>query len=214
MRFALLLLTIPACLAVAADKTGYLPYKMGVPLVCAGLLLACFCRKLLRRGDIWFVIGAFVFSAIGDYFLSNKRGAESYFVVGIGAYFVAHLGYLGFCLLNGRLHRIALAVLLVGYVPYFIFYLRPAIGDPILLGAVLLYLLISCVVLAAALGLKLSPAAKWLYAFGILMILVSDTFISFNEFLKYRTLNGWILPTYYLAHLTVSASVMLTDRND
>ena len=210
MRLGFLLLIIPTCLAVAADRIGYLPFKMGVPLVCAALLLICFCRNLRQRPDLWYVVAAFVFSAIGDYFLSNKRGNESYFVIGIAAFFVAHLGYLGFSLCHGRLHRVALAMLLIGYVPYFIFALRPAIPDPTLFVAVLLYLLVSCVGLAAAWGLQLKPAGKWLYVFGILMIVVSDTFISFNEFLKFRTFNDWILPTYYLAHLTVTASVLTT----
>lgn len=213
MRFGFLLLLFPACLAVAADRTGYLPFKMGVPIVCAVLLLLDLGRKMKRRGDVWFVIAAFVFSAIGDYFLSNKRGAESYFVIGIAAYFVAHLGYLGFCLLHGKLHRVAMAVLFAGYLPYFAFFLYPAIGQTVLSVAVLFYLLVSCVGLAAAMGLRLTPPGKWLYVFGILMIVVSDTFISFNEFLKYRAFNDWILPTYYLAHLAVTASVMTTRSN-
>ena len=210
MRSSLLLLLMPACLAYYADTTGYLPYKMGVPLVCAALLTVCFLGRLRQRLDVWFVIGAFVFSAIGDYFLSSRRGHEHYFVIGIAAFFVAHLGYLGFSLSNGRLHRITMGVLLAGYLPYFVFALKPAIGDPILFAAVLLYLLISCVGLAAAAGLRLPPLAKWFYVFGIFMVVLSDTIISFSEFLKFRDWNSWILPTYYLAHLTVTASVMST----
>ncbi len=213
MRSSLLLLLMPACLAYYADTTGYLPFKMGVPLVCAALLMVCFLGRLRLRADVWFVIGAFVFSAIGDYFLSSRRGHEHYFVIGIAAFFVAHLGYLGFSLANGRLHRITMAVLLAGYLPYFVFALRPAIGDPILFAAVLLYLLISCVGLAAAAGLRLPPLAKWLYVFGIFMVVLSDTIISFSEFLKFRDWNSWILPTYYLAHLTVTASVMSTGAD-
>lgn len=211
----ILTLILPVGLAVAALQTGYLPFKLGVPLSCAVLLLASFRGGMFRRLDIWSVIGAFVFSAIGDYFLSNRRGHESYFIFGIGAFFVAHLGYLGFSLRNGRVHLATLCVLLAGYLPYFVLALRPAISDPILFAAVLLYLLISCVGLAAAAGLWLAPAGKSLYAFGILMVVVSDTLISFNEFLKYGALNDWILPTYYLAHLAVTASVMTTggDRS-
>lgn len=208
------LLFIPACLAIAANETGYLPFKMGVPVVCALLLVTFFRDRLRQRPDVWYVIAAFVFSAIGDYFLSNKHGSESYFVIGIAAFFIAHLGYLGFSLRHGKLHRVAMFVLLGAYVPYFVFLLKPAIPDPILFTAVLLYLLVSCVGLAAALGLRLSPMGKWLYVFGILMIVVSDTFISFNEFLKYRAFNAWILPTYYLAHLTVTAAVLTTERKE
>ena len=177
---------MPACLAYYADTTGYLPFKMAVPLVCAALLMVCFLGRLRLRLDVWFVIGAFVFSAIGDYFLSSRRGHEHYFVLGIAAFFVAHLGYLGFSLCNGRLDRITMAVLLAGYLPYFVFALRPAIGDPVLFAAVLLYLLISCVGLAAAAGLRLPPLGKWLYVFGIFMVVLSDTIISFSEFLKFR----------------------------
>lgn len=213
MRSSFLLLLMPACLAYYADTTGYLPFKMGVPLVCAALLLICFLGRLRLRADVWFVIGAFVFSAIGDYFLSSRRGHEYYFVIGIAAFFVAHLGYLGFSLSNGRIHRIAMAVLLVGYLPYFVFALRPAIGDPVLFAAVLLYLLISCVGLAAAAGLRLPPLGKWLYVFGIFMVVLSDTIISFSEFLRFRDWNSWILPTYYLAHLAVTASVMSTGAD-
>lgn len=206
-------IVLPACLAVAANETGYLPFKLGVPLVCGMLLLTHFRGELRQRSDVWFVVGAFVFSAIGDYFLSTRREHESHFVLGIAAFFVAHLGYLGFSLWHGRLHRVALVVLLAGYLPYFAFALRPAIDDPIMFAAVLLYLLVSCVGLAAAAGLRLRPMGKWLYVFGILMVVLSDTIISFSEFLKYRGLNDWILPTYYLAHLTVTASV-LTTRED
>ncbi len=204
---------LPACLAVAALQTGYLPLKLGVPLLCAVLLLVAFHGTMRQRLDIWFVIGAFVFSAIGDYFLSNRRGQESYFLYGIAAFFVAHLGYLGFSLRNGRLHLAALCTLLAGYLPYFLLALRPAISSPALFVAVLLYLLISCVGLAAAAGLRLTPTGKWPYVFGILMVVVSDTIISFSEFLKYREFNDWILPTYYLAHLAVTASVVTTLRD-
>jgi hypothetical protein len=38
---------------------------------------------------------------------------------------------------------------------------------------------------------------------------LSDTIISFNEFLGYRELNSLILPTYYLAHLTITTSLLL-----
>ena len=211
MRFGFLLLILPVCLAVAADQTHDLPYKMGVPLSCALVLFIYLGRRVIRRRDVWFVIGAFVFSAIGDYFLSNKRDNDPYFVIGIAGYFVAHLGYLGFCLLNGKLDRGALAVLCAGYLPYYALALYPAVDQPALSVAVLLYLIVSCVVVAAARGLRLSPVAKWLYVFGILMILVSDTIISFHEFLEYNAFNDWIHPTYYMAHLAVTASVIATS---
>jgi len=79
IRYALLLL--PIFLGIYADATDYLPAKMGVPLCCAGILTGVYTRGRLRQHDIFWLIAAFVFSALGDYFLSNKKGNESFFVI-------------------------------------------------------------------------------------------------------------------------------------
>jgi len=50
--------------------------------------------------------------------------------------------------------------------------------------------------------------AKAFYIFGIALIVISDIFISFNEFLKFRSLNFLILPTYYLAHISITFSIL------
>lgn len=209
---AIWLLLLPLAVGVAANQTDYLPFKMAVPSLCAFILLWAYRGQRAYRLDVAAVVLAFVFSAVGDYFLSNKSGTEIYFVVGIGMYFVAHLGYLAYAWRNGRIHRIVLGILLLGYLIYYFVSLNPAIADPVLSGAVLLYLLISCLALAVAAGLTLPAEQKWLYVFGIAMIVLSDTAISFNEFLDYRAFNWLILPTYYLAHLTVSLSLLLRQR--
>lgn len=206
------LLLVPTAVAIAANQTDYLPFKMAVPSLCALILLWAYQGMPTYRLDVAAVVLAFVFSAVGDYFLSNKGGNEWYFVVGIGMYFIAHLGYLAYAWRNGRIHRIVLGVLLLGYLVYYFVSLNPAIGDPVLSGAVLLYLLVSCLALAVAAGITLPGEQKWLYVVGIALIVLSDTAISFNEFLDYRALNWLILPTYYLAHLTVSLSLLLRQR--
>ena len=206
------LLLLPLAVGVAANQTDYLPFKMAVPSLCALILLWAYQGRPAYRLDVAAVVLAFVFSAVGDYFLSNKGGTEIYFVVGIGMYFIAHLGYLAYAWRNGRIHRIVLGVLLVGYLIYYFVSLNPAISDPVLSGAVLLYLLISCLALAVAAGITLPAEQKWLYVFGIAMIVLSDTAISFNEFLDYRAFNWLILPTYYLAHLIVTLSLLLRQR--
>lgn len=201
-------LIVPIVLGIVADSTDYLPAKMGVPLSCALIVLDTHLWDRPRRGDLFWIIAAFVFSALGDYFLSNKRGNESYFVIGIGLYFLAHVGYLSFAVCNGRISRLALSVLLVGYLPYYLLKLYPAIDDPLLSTAVLLYLLISCVAVAAGFGLNWTGWMKCSFVFGICMILLSDTAISFNEFLKYSDWNRIIVPTYYLAHITITAAIL------
>jgi uncharacterized membrane protein YhhN len=201
-------LIVPIILGIYADSTDYLPAKMGVPLSCALIVLGIFFLNQPRRRDLFWLVAAFVFSALGDYFLSNKRDNESYFVIGIGLYFLAHCGYLSFALCNGRVNLFALGLLLASYLTYYFLKLGGAIDDRVLSGAVLLYLLISCVAVAAGFGLRWTGWMKWSFVFGICMILLSDTAISFNEFLNYRDWTRIILPTYYLAHITITLAVL------
>ena len=96
-------LVIPVVLGCAANSTDYLPLKMAEPLACAVIVWVVYLLDRPRQRDLFALLAAFAFSALGDYFLSNKRGSESYFVIGIGCYFFAHLGYLSLALWNGRI---------------------------------------------------------------------------------------------------------------
>jgi hypothetical protein len=207
------LLIVPAVVAALALRTGHLPYKMGVPALCA-LIVATriggrpgLARQIALVAP---VIGAFLCSMIGDYFLSNKGSHEHFFVYGIAAYLLAHLGYLAYALRHGRPSWVALAVLLAGYLAYYALKLRPAVEGTALSLSVLAYLLVSCLALAAAWGVRLPALPKGLYVAGLALIVLSDTIISFTEFLGYRALNGLILPTYYLAQIAITASVLVT----
>ncbi len=72
---------------------------------------------------------------------------------------------------------------------------------------VLFYLIVSCVSLGAALGIKALPKIKLPYVFGIALVLFSDTIISFKEFVHYDALNVLILPTYYLAQIAITIAL-------
>ena len=80
------LFVIPAILAFLALKADLLAFKVGVPAACAAILVI---DALIRPRAGWlvaWVVAAFGFSVVGDYFLSNKGGDEAYFIAGIGAY--------------------------------------------------------------------------------------------------------------------------------
>jgi uncharacterized membrane protein YhhN len=204
-------LLIPAVLGVIALFSDWLPAKMGVPLACALILLLAWRSQatMASTKDLLWVVAALVFSAAGDYFLSNMAAQASFFVIGIGLYLLAHLGYLGFAWRNGRLNRGVFGIALLVYLPYGLLLLKPAIADSLLLAAVLAYLLISCLVFAVACGLRLAQPGKLLYQTGIGLIVLSDTIISFTEFLHFQSLDWMILPTYYLAHLCISYALLL-----
>lgn len=151
---------------------------------------------------------AFGFSMGGDYFLSFKSRNPDYFVWGIALYLVAHLFYLGYAVLNGRLHLKALIFLLIPYTIYFFSILWQAIDSQILGVASFMYLLVSVFSLAAAYGLRVQKESRWLYISGIVFILISDTIISLHEFLQIKTASFLILPTYYIAQILITMSLI------
>jgi uncharacterized membrane protein YhhN len=199
-------LVVPLVTGYAAWKTGVLALKLSVPAFCA-LLLMWGDSPFRRNRDVGWVVLAFAASLVGDTFLSTRAGRESFYIAGIAAFFVAHLGYLGFALKNGRIHRLVGAVLLAGYLGWFVLQLGPAIRSLPLKLSALAYLLISCAALAGACGLRLRPAAKVPYVAGLGLIVFSDTLIALSDFMKVKGVSFLILPTYYLAQILVTWAV-------
>lgn len=197
------LLMLPVVSAMLALSGQGLGWKLGVPFACGMALVVLLRPQQERRRALWWVVAAFAFSMLGDYFLSSRRGREHYFLLGIAAFWVAHLGYLAYALTRGRIHVHALILLLAGYLTYHFRLVAPAIESAVLGGAVLAYLLVSCVSMAAAIGMRAQPPERALYIAGVALILFSDTVISFREFLGFHRLDALILPTYYLAQILI-----------
>ena len=213
-KYALFGLLIPIVIAYFALNGFGFAFKAGVPLSCALIIGLVYRNQIQEYKSVWYVIGALIFSAAGDWFLSFKGDSFVRFALGIALYFVAHVGYLGFALANGKMHKLLTIVLTTAYLLLFFFVLLPAIDEPVLLGAVFLYLLISCISLGAAGGIQLKPIVKWSYFSGIALILISDTIIAFHEFVSYQNLSFLILPTYYGAHVIITCALILFWKMD
>lgn len=211
MHYALLL--IPAISAILALNHFGFFFKSGTAGAGIIIILLLYFNQLRTNKDVLMIIGAFLFSIGGDWFLSHKHGDVSMFVAGIALFFVAHVGYLSYALLNGRIKWTFTLVLLLGFLLFFFLKLYPGIDDKTLMIAALVYLLISCFSLGAASGLRAETWTKWAYIFGIFLILFSDTIIAFKEFAGYKELNFLILPTYYLSHISITFSLMRKKLN-
>lgn len=194
--------------SVLALRTADLVWKLAVPVACAAALMAHRPDDRRRWGKIAPVLLAFAFAALGDALLSRRAGRVSWFIGGIAAYLASHLGYLTYALRHGRLHRPTLILALAAFLGYALWQLGRHVPDPALRVAVITYGVVSCVSLAAAAGLRQGPLSKWLLVGGIGLLVFSDTLISFNEFLRYRAWNAWILPTYYLALIAIAGAVL------
>lgn len=198
-----LTLVIPITFAILALLHFGFFFKCGTAGAGILILIFLYFRTIPPSKDIFMLIAAFAFSIIGDWLLSNKHGDANMFVYGIAFYFLAHLGYLIYALMNGKIKWSYTIFISVLFLVFFTLVLIPSIDNNILLGAVLIYLLISCISLGAALGIVGDKTAKLAFVFGIFLILFSDTIISLNEFAGYKNLNFLILPTYYLAHISI-----------
>ena len=202
------LLLVSVISAILALITSDFIFKSGTAGIGIFILLVLNFRKVKPSKDTWFIIGAFLFSIGGDWFLSNMDGDPVMFSKGIALFFLAHVGYLMFALLNGRINWKITGIILTAFLVFYFLILYPAIEEKILVTAVLIYLLISCLSMGAAISIQNDRVVKWAYAFGIFLILFSDTIISLTEFTGYNTLNFIILPTYYLAHISITFSLI------
>lgn len=202
------LLLISVLLAVMALATSDFLYKSGTAGMGIIIILILNFKNNHISKDSWWIIGAFLFSITGDWFLTNKNGDDLMFSQGIALFFLAHLGYLVYATINGKMNWRFTGILLVAFLTFFFILLYPAISDKTLMLATLIYLLVSCLSLGAAVGMTSDSWVKWSYVLGIFLILFSDTIISLSEFLGYGALDYLILPTYYLAHISITFSLI------
>lgn len=194
--------------AIIALNTSDFLYKSGSAGVGIIILIILNFRKTKQPNDTWMIIGAFLFSIAGDWFMSNKLGDPMMFSKGIALFFLAHVGYLGFSVLNGKIKWRFTLLILLAYLAFFFLMLYPAIDDKVLMYAALVYLLISCLTFGASSGIQGESIYKWTYVFGIFLIVFSDTIIALTEFVGYKKLDFMILPTYYLAHISITFSLI------
>ncbi len=208
-----LLLILQVAAAVLALVYGDFWLKSGSAGIGALILVVLAAGRRFATPDIWMVVGAFLFSIVGDYFLSHRDGDAMWFVYGILFFFLAHIGYLAYSLFHGRIVLWMTGGLCTAYLIFFFTSLYDGIGGGVLLWAALAYLFVSCFSLGAAWGIKFTGFPKWGYVFGIALILYSDTLIAFTEFMDYDRWDFLILPTYYLAHIVITWSVLQRFRS-
>ncbi len=193
---------LPALFGVMAIRTNDFRYKAGVTLTCMLILLLAQWTMGLPAA-VWVILAAFACSIVGDFFLSHKKRNPQYYLWGVSSFWLAHLGYLVFTWSQGTLQASVFWLLLLGYGAYFALRVGPAIGQKTLAVAVFLYVVISCLSLAAAVGMDASAAVKSWMIVGIGLILISDTIIGEVDFVGTKGLGFLILPTYYAAHISI-----------
>lgn len=188
-------------------------FKSGTAAIGILILLLLYLNRQSQVKYTILLMIAFAFSIVGDWFLSNRNGETERFIYGIVFFFFAHIGYLGYALMKGSMKWRFTMALLIAYLLFFLLLLYPVFSDKTLMIAVFIYLVISCLSLGAAAGIRGEKLYRVTYLSGIVLILFSDTIIALREFVGYHSLNGLILPTYYLSHISIAFSILYLNRS-
>lgn len=205
-RYHYILLSIPVvCTILAVTGHGFF-FRAAVSASCAALLLLFPDR--LAGNSIWWVIAGLTVSIVGDRFMVQSGKNPAMFLCGVCFFFFAHVGFLIFCLKNGRINFRVLVIILTGYLIFFFTMLSPALNQALLFIAVLMYLFVSCTSLAAAVGLQLPAFTKWCYVTGIILFVFSDTLIGLRSFSGYENAGFLVLPTYFASHIFICLALM------
>jgi len=144
------------------------------------------------------LLAALACAWLGDVALLFEQQHPLFFVFGLGAFLLAHIGYTWIFLKQGGrpvAYFYGLLILVLFYVSLLLFYLLPAAGD--LQMPVLLYAAVLTSMLLSALYRK--QASQWVLA-GALLFVLSDSLLAINKFVwAVPFAQAWIMLTYLAA---------------
>lgn len=170
-------LTVPA----GADLTGRFVGQPVVKASMALLLAVAAWHHPITRERRW-LLGAMLFSAVGDFFLA-VGGWTPAFVCGLGSFLVAHLCFIGALVpLRGAVgpgRRVLIGVVAVGFVGMLTRF-WPTMTAAGLTVPVIVYMTVLGVMVATALMARLPTI--WT-ALGALLFAVSDGMIGIGQFI-------------------------------
>lgn len=168
--------------------------------------------------SILIIIGL-LFSLAGDWLLINGDEKPRNFAMGLGAFLITHLIYIGAFtvaqVLRGvpiDLNReviIGAVLIILGMVVYF--YMRPSLGSmaqPVLIYITVISLMVHRAVAGVVVGAGLLSQGT-LAAGGALLFYVSDFMLAINRFVfdgEGKSNSVWVLSTYYCAQLFIALS--------
>ncbi len=205
-------LSIPTVMSQLALRTNKFRFKAAVTGSCMALILAVAIVAGLPALRVLPLLAAFGFSILGDAFLSFREGREGFYLYGILGFFCAHALYLANALARPVNPFPAIVLLVILLLPYTFYYRRrlvPHIDGQAMKVAMYAYILISCITFSFVATMDASLPERILLTAGIGLILFSDSCIGENDFGGNHALEGWILPTYYLSHILLTASVLV-----
>ena len=202
MAVAALCTAIAVALMLCGVWPGGAWYKM---TASTGFLATALAAGALRGGYGRAVLIALALCWWGDYFLTGA--SELYFLLGLGAFLLGHLGFAGAFLIHGVDARWSVVACLVALLPAALVYawLAPKLGPMKL--PVCAYIAVISGMLALAIGTR-GRGGTSLILLGAALFYASDLCVARQKFAEASPWNPLIgLPLYYAAQLCLAASI-------
>ena len=151
------------------------------------------------------ILAGLFFSWWGDLFLVSNN--ERIFLMGVGAFFLAHVTYGAAFIAIGvdPLWTVIAAAVLAVPAVVMLRWLHPHLGDMRI--PVYAYIAVISVMAALAAGATVK-GTSWLVPVGVVLFYVSDIFVARDRFVKRTPMNERIgLPLYYAAQIALACSI-------
>lgn len=158
------------------------------------------------------IVGGLFFSFLGDIFLMFQSGSSPYFMLGLAAFFIAHLLYLwAFTRVYFQNQEVEIIkkqgwimILILGYGIFFFRTVKDHLGK--MSGPVIAYITVISLMLLMAVNRynRVGKVSFWLIAIGALLFVISDSFLAWNKFMHQLTgAHLLIMGTYGIAQLCI-----------
>ena len=220
--WGILAIIIPTLLYIGYAVTRVYLWRFLLTAFLLASVLAYLIKTGSGKSGIWKEFGAiplaFLFSIIGDFFLHLKGTSLqalglalpsflTTFISGVAFFFLAHCSYIVFFLKHGKVNWLIMWTLIGLMAIYSATILMRGIEDNAIRISIILYIIISCLSVSCAAGMKIDKGMKYLMVAGISSLLFSDYLISQHNFLHVNFGYFLMLPTYYLSQVLISIAI-------
>ncbi|MCL2831700.1 MAG: lysoplasmalogenase [Treponema sp.] len=203
-------------------------FTEAVTIACAAVCVIYRMAVPQSSSLIWIIAAAFVLSACGDLLIKSftknsaktcpkKRIKNTSLIYGILFFLCAHVCFIIYILLVNRAFSIIIfmvtaVIFLITFTAAYKKFLKPD-GGKNMAAAVLVYILVSCFSLAAAVRPQGMAITGWIYAAGIFSMIISDILIAIQYVTAIwypgkRQFNWLIMFFYLLSQVLITFSVI------
>ncbi len=214
-KFALVIFLIVSTIDIIGVFSQHISIRnFSKPLIIPSLIVYYYFS--VKKSNKIYLLGL-IFSFLGDVFLLGN--GELYFMLGLGAFLVAHLFYIK--ITTDLIHNKSLQKTVMAAVPFVIFFtilisiLKEHLGK-LMLPVIIYGMIISIFGMMTTLNYSSKKSKANLYLFlGAIFFIVSDSMLAFNKFYSAKEIFGiLIMTTYIVAQFLICKALIKKDSDN